>query len=64
MIRLVNGGSQNTNESFHPMLWSLAPKNRYSTGTIVDFCAAMTVLFYNAGYQAIILVLTEIAGTD
>ncbi|CAF1397869.1 unnamed protein product, partial [Rotaria magnacalcarata] len=62
LSKVVNGGSQNANESFHAMLWSLSPKNRYSTGTIIDFCAAMVTLFYNDGYQAIIPVLTEITG--
>ncbi|CAF4913332.1 unnamed protein product, partial [Rotaria socialis] len=60
--RVRNGGSQNANESFHSILWSLAPKNRYSTGVMIDLCAAMAVSFYNDGYQSIIPVLAELTG--
>ncbi|CAF4695865.1 unnamed protein product, partial [Rotaria socialis] len=62
--RVLNGGSQNANESFHSILWSLAPKNRYSTGVMIDLCAAMAALIYNDGYQSIIPVLSEITGTE
>ncbi|CAM2726333.1 unnamed protein product [Rotaria socialis] len=60
--RVRNGGSQNANESFHSILWSLAPKNRYSTGVMIDLCVAMAVSFYNDGYQSIIPVLAELTG--
>ncbi|CAF4577622.1 unnamed protein product [Rotaria sp. Silwood2] len=33
---VLNGSSQNANESFHSFLWSMAPKNRYCSGTIID----------------------------
>ncbi|CAF3602511.1 unnamed protein product [Rotaria sp. Silwood1] len=33
---VLNGSSQNANESFHSLLWSMAPKNRYCSGTIID----------------------------
>ncbi|CAF4630462.1 unnamed protein product [Rotaria socialis] len=59
---VLNGGSQNANESFHSILWSLALKNRYSTGVMIDLCVAMAVSFYNDGYQSIIPVLAELTG--
>ncbi|CAF3269870.1 unnamed protein product [Rotaria sp. Silwood2] len=45
--KVINGGSQNSNESSHAVLWSLAPKNRYATGVVIDLCAAIAVLSYN-----------------
>ncbi|CAM4846649.1 unnamed protein product [Rotaria magnacalcarata] len=40
----------------------IAPKNRYSTGVMIDLCAAMAVSFYNDGYQSIIPILAELTG--
>ncbi|CAF1349570.1 unnamed protein product [Adineta steineri] len=61
-MKLINGGSQNANESFHAVLWNLAPKYRYATGIVIDLCTAMAVLCYNDGSQAIIPVITGITG--
>ncbi|CAF1373293.1 unnamed protein product [Rotaria sp. Silwood1] len=33
---VLNESNQNANESFHSFLWSMAPKNRYCSGTIID----------------------------
>ncbi|CAF1529718.1 unnamed protein product, partial [Didymodactylos carnosus] len=60
--RVLNGSSQNANESFHSILWSFAPKNRYSPGSIVDVCVALAVLVYNDGYQSIIPVVEQLTG--
>ncbi|CAF1343249.1 unnamed protein product [Adineta steineri] len=38
------------------------PKYRYATGIVIDLCAAMAVLCYNDGSQAIIPVITGITG--
>ncbi|CAF3001683.1 unnamed protein product [Rotaria sp. Silwood2] len=62
--RVINGGSQNANESFHSVLWSLAPKNRYATGVVIDLCAAIAVLLYNDGNQSLIPVIAEITGKN
>ncbi|CAF4674776.1 unnamed protein product, partial [Rotaria sp. Silwood2] len=58
--KVINGGSQNSNESFHAVLWSLAPKNRYTTGVVIDLCAAIAVLSYNEGDQSILPVIAEL----
>ncbi|CAF2920553.1 unnamed protein product [Rotaria sp. Silwood2] len=60
--KVINGGSQNSNESFHAVLWSLAPKNRYTTGVVIDLCAAIAVLSYNEGDQSILPVIAELTG--
>jgi hypothetical protein len=62
--RVINGGSQNANESFHAVLWSLAPKYRYATGVVIDLCAAIAVLSYNDGNQSIIPVISELTGKN
>ena len=64
MKKVINGDSQNTNESFHAVLWSLAPKYRYATGVVIDLCAAIAVLLYNDGNQSIIPVIAEITGKN
>ncbi|CAF0711933.1 unnamed protein product [Adineta steineri] len=61
-MRLINGGSQNANESFHVVLWNLTPKYRYATGIVIYLCVAMAVLCYNDGSQAIIPFITDITG--
>ncbi|CAF1345396.1 unnamed protein product [Didymodactylos carnosus] len=62
--RVLNGSSENANESFHSILWSFAPKNRYSPGTIIDVCVALAVLVYNDGYQSIIPVVEQLTGGE
>jgi len=62
--KVINGGSQNANESFHAVLWNFAPKYRYATGIVIDLCAAMAVLSYNDGNQSIIPVITELTGKN
>ncbi|CAF4083530.1 unnamed protein product, partial [Rotaria sordida] len=58
--KVINGGSQNSNEIFHAVLWSLAPKTRYATGVIIDLCAAIAVLSFNDGDQSILPVIAEL----
>ncbi|CAF2123078.1 unnamed protein product [Rotaria magnacalcarata] len=51
-------------KAIRPVFEELAhpPKNRYSTGVMIDLCAAMAVSFYNDGYQSIIPILAELTG--
>ncbi|UJR19120.1 hypothetical protein I4U23_022251 [Adineta vaga] len=60
--KVINGGSQNANESFHSVLWNLAPKNQYATGVIIDLCIAIAVLSYNEGHQSLLPVIAELTG--
>ncbi|CAF2218839.1 unnamed protein product [Rotaria magnacalcarata] len=62
--KVINGSSQNANESFHSVLWKFAPKNRYSSGAVIDLCAALAVLSYNDGNQSIVPVIAEMTGGD
>ncbi|CAF4611643.1 unnamed protein product [Rotaria sp. Silwood2] len=59
---VLNGSSQNANESFHSFLWSMAPKNRYCSGTIIDICLGLAVMIYNDGYLSIGEILHELLG--
>lgn len=62
--KVINGGSQNANESFHSVLWNLAPKNQYATGVIIDLCIAIAVLSYNEGHQSLLPVIAELTGKN
>lgn len=53
LTRALNGASQNANEAFHSVLWTFAPKNRYTSGTIMDICVALAVIIFNEGYVAL-----------
>jgi hypothetical protein len=62
--RVINGGSQNANESFHAVLWSFVPKSRLATGVVLDLCAAIAVLSYNDGNQSILPIIAELTGKN
>ncbi|CAF2067016.1 unnamed protein product [Rotaria magnacalcarata] len=53
-------------KAIRPVFEELAhpPKNRYSTGVMIDLCAAMAVSFYNDGYQSIIPILAELTASE
>ncbi len=53
LTRALNGASQNPNEAFHSVLWTFAPKNRYTSGTIMDICVSLAVIIFNEGYSAL-----------
>lgn len=53
LVRALNGASQNSNEAFHSVLWTFAPKNRYTSGTIMDICVSVAVIVFNEGYSAL-----------
>ncbi|CAF1183467.1 unnamed protein product [Adineta ricciae] len=60
--KVLHGSSQNPNESFHSVLWSMAPKRRYSSGTILDLCVALSVAVFNDGYQSLQKLLENLCG--
>ncbi|CAF1639046.1 unnamed protein product [Adineta ricciae] len=53
LTRALNGASQNSNEAFHSVLWTFAPKNRYTSGTIMDACVSIAVVVFNEGYLSL-----------
>ncbi|CAF1338103.1 unnamed protein product [Didymodactylos carnosus] len=60
--RVLNGSTQNPNESFHALLWSMAPKNRYSSGQTIDICLGLGVMIFNDGHQSLTNLLQTILG--
>ena len=51
--RVVGAGSQNANESFHSLVWTMAPKHRYCSSTILRLALGLSTIVYNDGYQAL-----------
>ncbi|CAF4130305.1 unnamed protein product [Rotaria sordida] len=49
--KVVRGGSQNPNETFHGILWHLVPKHRYASGLMIDIGVGLAVILYNDGYK-------------
>ncbi|CAF4925000.1 unnamed protein product [Rotaria sp. Silwood1] len=64
LSRVLNGSTQNPNESYHSVLWSMAPKSRSSSGTIIDFCVALSVIVYNDGYQSLLPLFESLLGSS
>ncbi len=62
LTRALNGASQNANEAFHSVLWTLAPKNRYTSGTIMDACVSLAVIIFNEGYSALRSLFRQLCG--
>ena len=49
--KVLNGGSQNANETFHGILWTLAPKHRHVSALMPDTAIGLAVVLYNDGYK-------------
>lgn len=49
--RCLRGKTQNSNESFHSVIWNLVPKERHSSLFAVEAAVAEAVLRFNTGSQ-------------
>ena len=49
--KVLNGGSQNANETFHGILWTLAPKHRHASALMLGIAIGLAVVLYNDGYK-------------
>jgi hypothetical protein len=50
-LRLVlNGGTTNSNESFHRIIWSLCNKKKYHVRKRVELATNLATIIYNDGY--------------
>lgn len=59
--RCVRGKTQNSNESFHPVIWSLISKEKHSSLVAVEAAVAEAVLRFNTGNRhAAAAILAEI----
>jgi hypothetical protein len=53
LARVVGGGSQNANEAYHSLLWTMVPKHRYCSSTTLRIGLGLSTIIYNQGYQAL-----------
>ncbi|KAL8602436.1 hypothetical protein ACOMHN_063138 [Nucella lapillus] len=58
--RCLAGKTQNSNESFHSVLWSLCPKERWGNLRTVDTALAIAVQRFNKGASALQDVMLEL----
>ncbi|KAL8573943.1 hypothetical protein ACOMHN_029390 [Nucella lapillus] len=58
--RCLAGKPQNSNESFHSVLWSLCPKERWGNLRTVDTALAIAVQRFNKGASALQDVMLEL----
>lgn len=66
LTRCLSGKTQNSNESFHSMVWRACPKERWAAKRTVDTAVAVCIQRFNNGSTALLDVLTEldiVAGT-
>ncbi|CAF1365263.1 unnamed protein product [Didymodactylos carnosus] len=53
LARAVGGGSQNANEVYHSLLWTIVPKHRYCSSTTLRIGLGLSTIIYNEGYEAL-----------
>ena len=58
--RVVGGDSQNANEAFHSLLWTMVPKHRYWSSTILRIALGLSTIIYNGGYLSLNNLFTSI----
>jgi hypothetical protein len=60
LARVVGGGSQNVNEAYHSLLWTLVPKHRYCSSTTLRTGLGLSTIIFNEGYEALNKIFTSI----
>jgi len=60
LARIIGGGSQNANEAFHSLLWTMVPKYRYCSSTILRIGLGLSTIIYNDGYGSLNKLFTSI----
>lgn len=63
LSRCLGGYTQNSNESFNSLVWSIAPKTVSSGKTVLEIATNLTVGIYNDGYFSVMQVLQELGVT-
>ncbi|CAF1387609.1 unnamed protein product [Didymodactylos carnosus] len=53
LARVVGGGSQNANEAYHSLLWTMVPKHRYCSSTTLRIGLGLSTIIYNEGYEVL-----------
>ncbi|CAF4884622.1 unnamed protein product, partial [Rotaria sp. Silwood2] len=60
LARVAGGGSQNANEAYHSLLWTMAPKHRYCSSTTLRTGLGLSTIIFNEGYEALNKIFTSI----
>ena len=60
LIRCIDGKTFNSNESFHSLLWSICPKERWGSLRTIEAALALAVQKYNKGSTALIDMLLQL----
>lgn len=63
LTRCLGGYTQNSNESFNSLVWSMAPKNISSGKMVLDTAVFLAVLYFNDGYNGILKVMEQLGIT-
>ena len=53
LSRVIGGGSQNANECFHSLLWTMVPKHRYCSSITLRIALGLSTIVYNDGYESL-----------
>ncbi|CAF1520869.1 unnamed protein product [Rotaria sp. Silwood1] len=60
LARVVDGGTQNANEAYHSLLWTMIPKHRYCSSKILRTGLGLSTIIFNEGYEALNKIFTSI----
>lgn len=63
LTRCLGGFTQNSNESFNAMVWSMAPKAVSSGKIVLDIAVGLVVIYFNDGYNGIMQVMNQLGIT-
>lgn len=58
--RCLGGHTQNANESFHALVWRLAPKHLHCGPKTVEIAAWIAAGLFNDGYQSILHIMKKL----
>ncbi|XP_029177754.1 uncharacterized protein LOC114945652 [Nylanderia fulva] len=61
--RCLGGYTQNSNESYNALIWSMAPKSVSSGKIIIDTASNIAVCTYNDGYSNLMKIMGELSIT-
>jgi hypothetical protein len=50
LLRVLNGSTQNANETFHSLIWMMSPKHKASSEVTFNIACYLAVLIFNDGY--------------
>ena len=62
LARVLGGGSQNANESFHSLLWTMVPKHRFCSSTILRIGLGLSTIIFNDGFESLSDIFSSLFG--